>query len=127
MRRLFSILLVVFFGLGPLAITLQGSDDPRLPACCRRGGAHHCSMDDAALARIIHDSGAPAISAPSHCPLYPLSAPAAIASVHALAVLRAPSIALCLQSCLLPAQRVHALRSQALSRAVRGPPDIFLG
>ena len=55
MRRALSILLVLFFGLGPLTATLQGSDDSRLPACCRRNGAHHCVMAEEALARIVRN------------------------------------------------------------------------
>jgi hypothetical protein len=44
MRRVFSIFLILFFGLGPLSALVEGSDDASLPACCRRLGAHHCAM-----------------------------------------------------------------------------------
>lgn len=128
MRRALSILLVIFFGLGPLTATLQGADDSSLPACCRRNGAHHCAMADAASARVVvaSSSGRPILSTPTHCPLYPHGAPAAVPPVHALAILRTPSVVLCPQSCLLPALRLNALSSQPRNHAVRGPPDSFL-
>src|ERR1035438_8325373 len=44
MRRCVSIFLVLCFGLGPLTGMLEASDESRLPACCRRHGAHHCAM-----------------------------------------------------------------------------------
>jgi hypothetical protein len=40
MRRVFPILLILVFSLGPLSPTLGASEDTRLPACCRRHGAH---------------------------------------------------------------------------------------
>ncbi len=125
MRRALSILLVVFFGLGPLTATLQDSDDIRLPACCRRGGAHHCAMDDAALARIIRDSGIPAFSAPSHCPLYPHGLALTIAPVHAIASSFAVLTAL-VQICALAALKVKAFPDRAFAHAGRGPPAAFL-
>ncbi len=125
MRRAFSILLVVFFGLGPLATMLQGSDDARLPACCRRGGAHHCSMDDAALARIIRDSGIPALYAPSQCPLYPHGLALIIAPVHAMAASFAAHTVQT-QSRILTALSVRAFSNRASVYAGRGPPASHL-
>ena len=46
MRKLLSILLLALFGLpfvSPL-FALSGDAEGSLPACCRRGGAHHCAM-----------------------------------------------------------------------------------
>ncbi len=54
MRRGFSILLILFFGLGPLSAFVDGSEDASLPACCRRHGAHHCAMN----VRATGDEGA---------------------------------------------------------------------
>jgi hypothetical protein len=124
MRRALSILLVLFFGLGPLTATVRGSDDSSLPACCRRQGTHHCAMADVVIARGVQASsgGRPILSAPTHCPLYPHGARATVASVHALTVLRTPRVALRPESCLLPALRVRVLSSPARSDAVRGPP-----
>lgn len=128
MRRTLSILLVVFFGLGPLAATLPGSDDSSLPACCRRLGKHHCSMGEKATERIVDASPAGAIlSAPAHCPLYPGDTSAVIASVHALAASLLPPAKLETQSSVLPASRLHALSSQGRIHAVRGPPTSIFG
>src|SRR5450759_2465885 len=74
MRRSLSILLVVLFWLAPLAALLPGSDEARLPACCRRHGVHHCTMS-ADTAGAATDTGHH-LSAPSRCPRYPGSPPA---------------------------------------------------
>jgi hypothetical protein len=86
MRRGFSILLIVLFGLGPLSMLVDGSEDASLPACCRRQGAHHCgmAMQMAAMARIIDPH--PALSAPSTCPYYPGPVLAILIPPNALAV-----------------------------------------
>ncbi|MGB6975414.1 MAG: hypothetical protein WBD67_12100 [Terracidiphilus sp.] len=74
MRRTLSLILVLFFSLGPLAAGLQ-ADDFRLPPCCRRNGAHHCAKSDAMIARMVQLSqGKPNLTAPAHCPLYPHNA-----------------------------------------------------
>ena len=96
MRRLFSISLVLFFGLWPLTGALEASDDSRLPACCRRHGAHHCAMTMKMAAMMVEaESGStPMASAPMTCPLFPgfLAGPSApayalVTSVTGLPVL----------------------------------------
>lgn len=87
MRRLLSISMALFLGFTPLMGTLGASDDSRLPACCRRHGAHHCAMN---MAKALTD-GMPAVTAPMSCPLFPgllagLCAPALAASVAGLSV-----------------------------------------
>lgn len=73
MRRAFSILLMLFLGLGPLTALLPASDEARLPACCRRNGAHHCDMalQVAAMGSRTAADSAPGFSAPTTCPNYP--------------------------------------------------------
>lgn len=45
MRRALAILLVTMFSLPLIAPALASTpDDSQLPACCRRGGKHHCAM-----------------------------------------------------------------------------------
>ena len=72
MRRGFSILLILFFGLGPLSAFVDSSEDAGLPACCRRHGAHHCAMYAEIMAmragRGIDPT--PSFSASPTCPLY---------------------------------------------------------
>jgi len=46
MRRAFAILLVTVFSLPLIAPALASApDDSQLPACCRRDGKHHCTMN----------------------------------------------------------------------------------
>jgi hypothetical protein len=45
MRRALAMLLLTLFSLPLIAPAFASSpDDSQLPACCRRGGKHHCAM-----------------------------------------------------------------------------------
>ena len=58
-RRIFSILLLVFFSLPIVSPLLAMTTDAEagLPACCRRNGAHHCMMSmDMSTGRHISSS-----------------------------------------------------------------------
>ena len=75
MRRSFSILLILFFGFGPLSVLID-SEDANLPVCCRRHGAHQCAMANriGAMTAMMHDAASgkmPMASAPLTCPDYP--------------------------------------------------------
>jgi len=90
MRRPLAFLLILFFVLGPLQGVLEASDDSRLPACCRRNGAHHCAMSEDMKAALEQATGStPAFSAPATCSSFPgfvfgiLTAPHALASQEA--------------------------------------------
>lgn len=127
MRRALSILLVLFFGLGPLSATLPGSDDARLPACCRRNGAHHCAMSDALLARMIETVlGQPIISAPAHCPMYPGNVHALLPPGHALASAKAAEFPVVIQARLVVVIGAVSLAGQIHSPSSRGPPASLL-
>ena len=126
MRRALSIFLVLLFGLGPLAATVDASDDARLPACCRRHGAHHCSMSDIATAQSL-PAGAPILTAPSHCPSYPRDTTAIVAPVHALASSPANLPVLLTRAHSAVARRVAARSSQFRAHAGRSPPLPLLG
>jgi hypothetical protein len=127
MRRSFAILLILFFGLGPLSATLEGSDDASLPACCRRHGAHHCALAAAMAAMETNQQqdSSPVFSAPSTCPYYP----------GATAVLTGPAPALASAAAALPSLRTQAYRQAAFhtrilsgperTRAGRGPPAVI--
>ncbi len=72
MRRALAMLLVIGFGLPLIAPAFaSGPDEASLPACCRRNGAHHCSM-----------AGMTTVNVPSHdrsvsakCPYAPWAGP----------------------------------------------------
>lgn len=75
MRRVLSVLLSLLFCLEPIANLFPGSSESRLPACCRRHGAHHCAMSAHVMAirsQWVFGS-APFLTAPSRCPLFPAS------------------------------------------------------
>jgi hypothetical protein len=128
MRRGFSILLIVLFGLGPLSVALQASDESRLPACCRRHGAHHCAMDAQMASRTAQDESGltPVVSAPLTCPYYPGARGAMLTSVYALAVAPA-SVQAVLTRTLAPVSGpAEALSSPSRTHAGRGPPEANL-
>jgi len=124
MRRGLSIILVLFFGLGPLAATLSADDESRLPLCCRRHGAHHCAMSDAMMARRIQAAygSTPIVTAPTYCPAYHGNAATSIAPVHGMAssVCQSPFVGW--QAYSPFAAGATALSSHIRIRSVRGPP-----
>src|SRR5580658_10862906 len=124
MRRVLSILLTLFFGLGPLAATFGATDDARLPACCRTHGAHHCAMDEAAVAKaVLGNAGSTHFfTAPSHCPLYPCGAQAPSSSIHALAATRIAWLASSRSGNLLFQSASPFPSTQVRKHSVRGPP-----
>jgi hypothetical protein len=63
MRRAISSLLLVIFSFPLIAQALAWNPAPALPACCRRAGVHHCTMD--------HHSGSGPQLAQLRCPLFP--------------------------------------------------------
>ncbi len=134
MRRGLSISLILFFWLGPLAATLPSlaGDESRLPACCRRHGAHHCTMSaqmmgqTAAQIRAALEASGPILTAPSHCPFFPQHIATLTAPLHALA---AVSVGLPVQLARPhspAASRAAARVSQRRTRDDRGPPALPL-
>jgi hypothetical protein len=120
MRRSLSIALVLVFLLGPLAATQEAGGESRLPACCRRHGAHHCMMSEQ-----MSGSG-PAFSPPSHCPLFPEYGAVTLAPGHALAVSMVSLPVLLAQAHSPAASRAAARVNQIRTRASRGPPACML-
>ncbi|HTB96421.1 MAG TPA: hypothetical protein VK716_05400 [Terracidiphilus sp.] len=124
MRRLFSLVLVLFFGLGPLAPALAGQDDTNLPACCRRHGAHHCAMSgDTPFQQA--ESPAPSFTAPSHCPRYPAHLAANLAPAFGLIAFHASPASSS------RTHRIPSLQSSPLVLTIpqlssRGPPTSLL-
>ena len=128
MRRVLSILLVLFFGVGPLPASFGAADDARLPVCCRRHGTHHCAMgEETATQTVRGKSGSTAfLSAPPQCPMYPGDSPATTSPIHALARYIANST--------IPlVERYSSVVPQAVTRngeirthTGRGPPSLIL-
>lgn len=124
MRRVFSILLVLYLGLGPLTAAFQDGEDARLPICCRRHGSHHCAMPGGSLARIMQAASGktPLIGAPAHCPQYPGTAPANVLPVHALSVAGVCAFPLSAQEQERLPFRFAPLTRPTGTDSVRGPP-----
>jgi hypothetical protein len=126
MRRGFSILLILLFGLGPLSSVLPGAEDAALPACCRRNGAHHCAMAAqmmAMMARMATD-GRQSVSAPVTCPYYPGPTVAILMpAAHALTTLPV-SVPVQHSAAAAPTPLLVAVFSAPKhAHAGRGPPD----
>jgi hypothetical protein len=121
MRRALSISLILLFWLPAFAALMPGSEDVRLPWCCRRQGAHHCAMDSA-------DRGAsgPAFKAASRCAQFPGELPATLAPVFVAAA--APALRPVLVSSIdSPVARREAARAGRLRAQLdRGPPATSL-
>ena len=125
MRRGISILLVVFFVLGPLSALLQADTEARLPPCCRRHGAHHCAMSMAIQTRMTTGFPAkPDVSAPATCRNFPQGSFATLSPDHALAQSNAIVSAVPLHND-SPVEIAIAPRMNRLRiRADRGPPSL---
>jgi hypothetical protein len=130
MRRLLSILLfwATLFPMVAPALTTGAMGQSMLPACCRRGGQHHCAMAPEERARLMAEDGNGAIrvgAPPEQCPYrqrslaathLPTFAPGAMAT-HAEFLLHQPSAA----------AQAECLRRISFDRArqKRGPPSLL--
>jgi hypothetical protein len=123
MRRLLSILLVLFFGLGPLAATLEASDDAHMPACCRRHGAHHCAMNlGTAVTTSESASSETIVTAPSTCPAFPGHGAATTSAPQALIATTPGLLSLIAETYAHSAALAAARTSQIRTRSGRAPP-----
>ena len=128
MKRILSTLLILIFGLGPLAEALPAGAESSLPACCRRHGAHHCAMS--AVKTPIAPEAAPGaahvLTAPLHCPCFPAYAGAFTTQVSAMVAAAACLPVLLSQIHSPAASRTGTLLSQIRTRAGRAPPPSLL-
>jgi hypothetical protein len=126
MRRLLSLVLLLAFGLPVVAPALgQTADDASsLPACCRRNGAHHCSMKMQQRQTLQH--GRQVVEVSAKCPCCPGTA----ASLHheLLAFTDAPTVtsARLTQPARLRQTEAWARIALAGARHKRGPPSVRL-
>jgi hypothetical protein len=127
MRRFLAILLIAFFGLGPLSAGLSADDDSGLPPCCRRHGAHHCAMAMrmAAMMAKAFSGSTPVFTAPLTCPLYPGYTAATTAPPPAIAAAGVTLPVLLAQPHSPSAGRAAARVTQLRTRANRGPPALL--
>lgn len=119
MRRALSSLLILLFWLGPLSVVLPASAESRLPACCRRHGAHHCAMAEMAS----QPNSRPAFAAPGHCPHYPDALAASVTVADALTPPPAALLSLRSQNHARIASTVRVSSASLRSRSSRAPPD----
>lgn len=120
MRRGFSIVLILLFGLGPLSAMIDGSEDAGLPLCCRRHGMHHC----AAMASVMTESADPqvAFTVPQTCPYYPGPTLAVLTPSHALSVVPASFLAMQPSGMVAVSEQAAAYSVLNHTHAGRGPP-----
>jgi hypothetical protein len=120
MRQALSILLLLFFGIGPVVVTLSATDDSRLPVCCRRHGVHHCAMSTEMVSAA--EPGSHNVKAPATCPYFP----GYTVALNTITLAMAPSPvslpALLAQPHSSATGRAAARVSQIRTRANRGPP-----
>jgi hypothetical protein len=124
MRRFYSILMILLFGLGPLSATLPASAESRLPSCCRRHGTHRCALPAKNSARESQASSEsdPVFTTPLHCPSFPCTVAASTTPFHALVT---PAAGLPVQFAQAHSPSASAGAAQATQLGAhtnRGPP-----
>jgi hypothetical protein len=126
MRRLLAALLVSVFSFSLIGPALIGDADSSLPACCRRGGQHHCAMVDMDQDAAASESGPVLKAHADKCPYFPKGAAllphsgaALLAASHAL--LAIPLSQLTAQSQAEGGYRISLGRSHQK----RGPPALL--
>jgi len=128
-RRLLSILLfwATLFPIIAPALSTGALGQSTLPACCRRGGQHHCDMSPEARALLLHElDGTTRIGAkPDPCPYRQRSL--VVSHLQTPHFGRAPapaSIALHAPSAAAQAECLRRI-SFDRSRQKRGPPTLL--
>ena len=126
MRRAISILLLALLCFPSLssAFTQSSIDESRLPACCRRNGAHHCAMSEEMVSRIVAaiSGKTPTVGAPAHCPFYPTAQNATLTPIFVITPQPASLPAHSLTERISIACITRVSTAILGARAVRGPP-----
>jgi hypothetical protein len=120
MRRALSISLILLLWLPAFAALVPGTEDARLPFCCRRHGVHHCAMDAASAA--AETASGPAVSAPSRCSHFPAALPATVSAAFVVYAAPANWTALVAGSYSPAARREAARAGRLRAQLDRGPP-----
>lgn len=131
MRRFtaISVLLLLISSWGaPLVASVASESGAQLPACCRRGGKHHCAMMMEAYLRLASGNKPALIAPPQHCPLYPQGIPQNRTSETEATLPSAGALYADLQS--HPARHSQTFARYRISfdrsRSKRGPPSFIL-
>jgi hypothetical protein len=122
MRRISAILLMALFSFSLISPAVFASDvDSKLPACCRRGGKHHCEMMES---QSKSSSGPSLQSGP--CPFFPVARAAPASRTVSLAGI-SQAIFAGLISHPASCPQTDGLCRISYSRAgqKRGPPTLF--
>ena len=128
-RRLLSILLfwATLFPMIAPALTTGAIAQSTLPACCRRGGQHHCEMSPEVRALLLHElDGSTHIGAkPEPCPYRQRSLVAShLETLAAKADLTYAALALRQPTAAAQAECLRRV-SFDRSRQKRGPPSLL--
>jgi len=116
-------LLLFSFGNSLILPFLTAPGEPKLPACCRRDGSHHCAKKPSA--KESSESSLALSRSSAKCPFYPLGK--AIPAAEKSVVLKPRFV---LQATIIsrPAalEQTEALFHMSFSRALqqRGPPSL---
>jgi hypothetical protein len=126
MQRALALTLLCIFGLplaSPLLAMTSGNDpESRLPACCRRAGAHHCTMSPEELDTVAHGQNVTTVR--STCPLFPHVTLNLGSHTLAINTASAPSIHLRTTAMQTQQAEVSARVAEAGARHKRGPPAV---
>jgi len=127
LRKLIAITVLLFLAL-PAAVSafaLTAKSEANLPACCRKGGKHHCAMMAAANEQA--SDGLHRVSAPvEKCPFAPQAAPVGHAQSWMMARERgALQVQVRLSAVVAQAESARRV-SQIRTRQKRGPPAVSL-
>jgi hypothetical protein len=119
MRRVLALLLMALFSFSLISPAVFASDpDSKLPACCRRGGTHHCAM-------MAMQSESPSGSAvqPGRCPLFPSAKDVPAGPAASLPeFFRVISTGLLTHSAFIRESESLSLSSYSRAGQKRGPP-----
>jgi hypothetical protein len=125
-RRILSLTLLLLFSLpliSPL-LALGQSSDSQLPACCRRNGAHRCSMSPDQLAALNH--GQHFTTAKMKCPMFPQSVAPSHHETSAISLSAILFAAVHAHPAQFPQVEAWARVALEGARLKRGPPAVRL-
>ena len=123
MRRILSLAMLLVFCFPLIAPLFASGPETSLPACCRRDGAHHCSMGTAMLGM---QGGTRWSSLQSKCPNYPKAVTVAGVGHWFLVKPQMQFADVVAHPSARPQTEARYRISFGRSRQKRGPPSSFL-